>query len=82
MMKGDLIRCRDYQSDDKEWNDVGIVVEYDQLLKTVKAVMQSSGLVKAYRASHTELIKRAPQNTQYLKELLEKSKKELDSQQS
>lgn len=78
MMKGDLIRCRDFQSDDKEWNDIGVVVEYDELLKTVKALMQSSGLVKAYRASHTELIKRAPQNTQYLKKLA-KSKKELDS---
>lgn len=78
MMKGDLIRCRDWRAEEKEWNDVGIVVEYDELLKTVKAVMQASGLVKAYRASDTELIKRAPQNVQYLKELA-KSKKTLDN---
>ena len=66
-MKGDLIRCRDWRSNDDEWNDIGIVVEYDSLMKTVKALMQSSGIVKSYRVSHTELVKRAPQNIIFLK---------------
>lgn len=78
MMKGDLIRCRDWRSDDEEWNDIGIVVKYDSLMKTVTALMQTSGLIKSYRADHTQLVKRAPQNVQFLKEQI-KLKKELDN---
>tara|TARA_S200002703_G_scaffold114171_1_gene99655 strand:- start:1620 stop:1865 length:246 start_codon:yes stop_codon:yes gene_type:complete len=74
MMKGDLIRCRDFGADVNEWDDIGIVIKYDSLMKTVTAVMQGSGLVKSYRASHAQLVKRAPQNVVKLKEQYKNNK--------
>ena len=73
MMKGDLVRCRDHRAYEvDEWDQVGLVVEYDSLMKTVHVLVQSTGEVKKYRANHTELIKRAPQNKEILKKLAKK----------
>jgi len=75
MMKGDLVRCRDYRIEEtEEWDQIGLVVEYDSLMKTVHVLIQSTGEVKKYRASHTEIVKRAPQNKTILKKLAKKKK--------
>ena len=71
MLKGELVRCRAYNL----WEQVGIVIEYDSLMKTVHVLIQSTGEVKKYRASHTELIKRAPQNKIILKNLAKEKEK-------
>ena len=73
MMAGDLVRCRDYRIEEtEEWDQIGLVVKYDSLMKTVHVLIQSTGEVKKYRASHTEIVKRAPQNKIILKKLAEK----------
>ena len=73
MMKGDLVRCRDYRIEETDdWDQIGLVVHYDSLMKTVHVLVQSTGEVKKYRASHAELVKRAPQNKKILKKLAEK----------
>ncbi len=75
MMKGDLVRCRDYRAVEvSEWDQVGLVVEYDSLMKTVHVLIQSTGEIKKYRANHTEIIKRAPQNKTILKNIAKNKK--------
>ena len=75
MMKGDLVRCRDYRIEETDdWDQIGLVVRYDSLMKTVHVLVQSTGEVKKYRASHTELVKRAPQNKKILKNLAKEKK--------
>ena len=70
MMEGDLVRCRDYRIEETdEWDQIGLVIKYDSLMKTVHVLIQSTGEIKKYRASHTEIVKRAPQNKIILKKL-------------
>ena len=70
MMAGDLVRCRDYRIEETDdWDQIGLVVRYDSLMKTVHVLVQSTGEIKKYRASHTELVKRAPQNKKILKRI-------------
>ena len=73
MLKGDLVRCRDFRQEDSEWNEVGVIVEYESWEKIATVLMQKSGEVKRIPASHIQLIKRAPQNKKKLKELAEKT---------
>tara|TARA_B100000424_G_C22940630_1_gene500503 strand:+ start:1045 stop:1278 length:234 start_codon:yes stop_codon:yes gene_type:complete len=75
MMTGDLVRCRDYRIEETDdWDQIGLVVQYDSLMKMVHVLVQSTGEVKKYRASHTEIIKRAPQNKEILKKLAKNKK--------
>ena len=76
MMKGDLVRCRDFRVYEVDtWDQIGLVVKYDSILKTVTVLVQSTGEVRNFRASHTELIKRAPQNKIILKNLAKEKEK-------
>ena len=76
MMTGDLVRCRDYRIEETDdWDQIGLVVRYDSLMKTVHVLVQSTGEIKKYRARHTELVKRAPQNKKILNNLVKDKEK-------
>ena len=50
MMTGDLVRCRDYRIEETDdWDQIGLVVRYDSLMKTVHVLVQSTGEIKKYR---------------------------------
>lgn len=67
MMSGDLVRCKNWR--EKDWSDVGIVIEYDSRMKVATILTQKSGELKKFRAEDAQLIKRAPQNTDFLKKV-------------
>tara|TARA_B100000131_G_scaffold311554_1_gene344540 strand:- start:486 stop:701 length:216 start_codon:yes stop_codon:yes gene_type:complete len=71
MIEGDLVRCVDWGS--SEFEEVGVVVEYQTWEKVASVLIQSTGEVKRIPARNLQLIKRAPQNVEKLKKLKESS---------
>ena len=61
---GDLVRCWSIN----EYNRVGILIECNKLLKTVKVFFQDTGETTELYSRDVELLKRAPDNVRKLKE--------------
>ena len=61
---GDLVRCWSIN----EYSRVGILLEHDKLLKTVKIFFQDTGETQELHSRDVELLKRAPDNLRKLKE--------------
>jgi len=67
---GDLVRCWSIN----EYNRMGILLEHNKLLKTVKVFFQDTGETITLYSRDVELLKRAPNNVRKLKEkVLDKS---------
>ena len=67
---GDLVRCWSIN----EYSRVGILLERNELLKTVKVFFQDTGETAELYSRDVELLKRATDNTRKLKEkVLDKS---------
>ena len=67
---GDLVRCWSIN----EYSRVGLLLEHNKLLKTVKVFFQDTGETRELHSRDVELMKRAPDNTRKLKEkVLDKS---------
>jgi len=61
---GDLVRCWSIN----EYSRVGILLENNKLLKTVKVFFQDTGETAELYSRDVELLKRAPDNLRKLKE--------------
>jgi hypothetical protein len=67
---GDLVRCWSIN----EYSRVGILLENNKVLKTVKVFFQDTGEIIELYSRDVELMKRAPDNARKLKEkVLDKS---------
>jgi len=65
MIEGDLVRCMNWGS--AVFEEIGVVVKYEKSEKIASVLIQSTGEVKRVRASHLQLVKRAPHNVEKLK---------------
>ena len=73
MLKGDLVRVREWRQPDSEWFAVGIIIEYDKLMKIATVLRQDNGVIERCRADSVELLKRAPQNIELLRKKYQNS---------
>lgn len=71
MDKGDLIKCRDLS----DWDRIGLVLEHDQIQKTVRVFFYDKSETKILYSRDVQLYKRCPNNKKKLKENLDKPSK-------
>ena len=64
MDKGDLVKCWSID----HWDRVGLVLEHDQLLKTVKVFFYDKSETKVLYSRDVQLYKRCPNNKRKLKQ--------------
>lgn len=58
MEKGDLVKCCTIE----DYGKLGLVLEHDRALKTIKVYFQDSQRVKIIYSRDAQLIKRSPAN--------------------